>query len=53
MTCFVTDLLQQIVVSSTVTFFVGFLFDSLDYKARSDIIIISNPIYQYAADLES
>ena len=42
MISFVVDLLQWIVVLSTVVFFVGFHIGNLDDKVQSDSIIISD-----------
>ena len=42
--CFVVDLLQWVVVSSTISSFVGFCVDSLDDKVRSDKVIRSNNV---------
>ena len=46
--CFVADLLRGVVVSSTVSFFVGFHVDISDDKIRFKRVIISNHICQYA-----
>ena len=53
MTCFVANLVQRVIVLSMVIFFVGLRIDSSDDKIRSDIIIKSNHVYLYVADLES
>ena len=42
--CFVVDLLQRMVVLSTISSFVGFCVDNLDDKVRSDKIIKSNNV---------
>ena len=42
MKCFVADLLRQVVISSTVGFFVVFHVGSSDAKALFDKVIISN-----------
>ena len=51
--CFVADLLRRVVVSSTVSFFMGFRSGSSHDKVRFDIIIISNHVRQYVTDLKS
>ena len=40
-------------MSSTVSFFVGFGVRILDDKVQSDVVIESNFVHKYAADLES
>ena len=51
--CFITNLLQHVVVWSTISFFVGSHIGSSDGKFRSDRVIRSNNVHQYAADMES
>ena len=51
--CFIADLLRQIVVSSTVDCFVGFRVNNSYGKVSIDRVIISNHVHQYAANLES
>ena len=53
MVCFVADLLRRLVVLSTVNFYMGFRIGNSDDKLRSDRIIKSNHVHQYAEDLES
>ena len=53
MACFVADLLWQVVVSLTVSFFVDFHINSSDRKIRSDRVIRSNHVRQYAENMES
>ena len=48
---FVINLLQRIVVSSIISFFVGFRIDSSYSKVRSNKVIISNPVHQNTAYL--
>ena len=50
---FVANLLRQIIVSLTISFFVGFRINSSDDKVRSDRVIISNHIHRYVVDLKS
>ena len=40
-TCFIIDLLRQIVMSSIISFFMGFHINSSDDKIRSDKVIKS------------
>ena len=53
MVCFVTDVLQRVVVSSTISFFVSFHIGSLDDKVQSDRVVRLNPIHQYATNMKS
>ena len=50
-TCFVVDLLWWSVVSSTISFFVGFHVTSSNVKVQSNRVIRSNNVRQYAIDL--
>ena len=50
---FVANLLRQIIVSLTISFFVGFRINSSDDKVRFDRVIILNHIHWYVVDLES
>ena len=50
--CFAVDLLRRVVVSSTISFFVGFQVDSSDDKVQSDKVIRSNPIHHYVGNVE-
>ena len=52
-TCFAVDLLQRVVMSSTISFFVGFRVDSSDDKVQFDKVIRSNPIHHYVRYVES
>ena len=45
--------LRRVVVSSRVSFFVGFRVDSSDDRVRFDRVIRSNLVRQYAVNLES
>ena len=51
--CFVINLLRRVVMSSIVSFFMGFHVINSDNKVRSDRAIKSNHICQYGAHLES
>ena len=51
--CLVVDLLQQILVSVKVIFFVGFCIGNLDGKVQSDRVIRSNLVHQHAIDMKS
>ena len=46
-------MLQQVIVSSIDSLFVGFRTDSSDDKVLFDKVIISNIVHQYGTDLES
>ena len=52
-TGFVVDLLMRVIVSLTVSFYVGFCVSNSDDKVKFDTVIISNPVHRYAANLES
>ena len=51
--CFVADSLRQVVVSSTIDFFVGFRVYNSDDKVQYDRVIKSNHVRKYTIDLES
>ena len=51
MTCFVTDLMRLVVVSSMIDFFMGFYVDSSSDKVQYNKVIISNHIRQYIVNL--
>ena len=51
--CFVLDLLRWVILLLTVSFFVSFRVSNSDDKVRYYRVIISNFVYQYAANLES
>ena len=53
MMCFVADFLWWIVMSSTISLFVRFHDYNLYDKIRSDRVIRSNHVRQYATNLES
>ena len=42
MVCFIDNLLQWVVVSLTINFFIGFRIDNLDVKVQSNKVIKSN-----------
>ena len=52
-TCFIVNLLRWVVVSSMVSFFMGFHVGSLVGKIRSNKVIKSNSVCDHAIDLES
>ena len=51
--CFVAELLWRIVMSLTVSFFIGFRVGNLDGEFLSNKVISSNHVRQYATDLKS
>ena len=51
--CLVVDLLQQILVSVKVIFFIGFHFGNLDGKVQPNRVIRSNLVHQHAIDMKS
>ena len=49
--CFVVDLLQWVVVSSTVSSFMGFRVDILDDKVKTDRVIKSNHVHRCKSEI--